>query len=107
MRRRARRHAGRRLRPPRRAALPGLAGSGLTRETRRGLAIERERVRAAAATRAPVLQRAGRALAEAGLPAWLYNGKSKAPYEKLTFYAVNLHSPRSDQTGAGFKLTSP
>ena len=40
-------------------------------------------------------------------PAWLYNGNSKAPYEKAAFYAVNLHSPRSDQTGAGFKLTSP
>ncbi len=40
-------------------------------------------------------------------PARLHSANSRAPHEKHTFYAVNLHSPRSDQTGAGFKLTSP
>jgi hypothetical protein len=57
------------------AALGDLADRGLSRQTRRALAIERERVRAAALTRAPSLRRAGRALAEAGIPAWLYKGE--------------------------------
>ncbi len=31
----------------------------------------------------------------------------RAPHESHTFLAVNLHSPRSDQTGEGFMLTAP
>jgi len=58
------------------AALEGLAGLGLSRETRRSLAVERERVRASAVTRAPSLLRAGRALADAGIAAWLYKGEA-------------------------------
>ena len=58
------------------AALEGLAERGLSRETRRALAVDRARVRAAAVTRAPSLLRAGRALADAGIAAWLYKGEA-------------------------------
>jgi hypothetical protein len=56
------------------AALPGI--STLSRASRRELAVERERVRSAATTRAIAVDRAARGLAEAGLAAVLLKGEA-------------------------------
>lgn len=99
------------------AALAAGRDTGLSRPTLRRLAVHRERVREAARTRSGALRRAGRALADAGVGAWLYKGEafvrlthgdpSRRPMADLDLVVSELGRERSRRAlrEAGFTET--